>query len=106
MTDLSRIPDMLVISRNTAFTYRNKAVDTTAGCASLVRYVPEGEVQRSGNRVRATAQLIDAESDVHFWRERFDGDASDLFGFQGGDHKPDCGCSRPRAGGRGSCTVD
>src|SRR5262249_51792418 len=66
-TDLSRIPDMLVISRNTAFTYRNKPVDTKQIGRELgVRYVLEGEVQRSGNRVRVTAQLIDAETDVHF----------------------------------------
>jgi TolB-like protein/DNA-binding SARP family transcriptional activator len=82
-TDLSRIPDMLVISRNTAFTYRNKPVDTKQIGRELgVRYVLEGEVQRSGTRVRVTAQLIDAEADVHLWAERFDGDAGDLFALQ------------------------
>ena len=82
-TDLSRIPDMLVISRNTAFTYRNRPVDTKQiGRELAVRYVLEGEVQRSGNRVRVTAQLIDAEADVHLWAERFDGDAGDLFALQ------------------------
>ena len=82
-TDLSRIPDMLVISRNTAFTYRNKPVDTKQIGRELgVRYVLEGEVQRSGNRVRVTAQLIDAETDAHLWAERFDGDAGDLFALQ------------------------
>jgi len=82
-TDLSRIPDMLVISRNTAFTYRNKPVDTKQIGRELgVRYVLEGEVQRSGNRVRVTAQLIDAENDAHLWAERFDGDAGDLFALQ------------------------
>ena len=83
MTDLSRIPDMLVISRNTAFTYRNKPVDTKQIGRELgVRYVLEGEVQRSGNRVRVTAQLIDAEGDAHLWAKRFDGDAGDLFELQ------------------------
>src|SRR5215472_2559553 len=83
MTDLSRIPDMLVISRNTAFTYRDKPVDTRQIGRELgVRYVLEGEVQRSGSRVRVTAQLIDAETDVHLWAERFDGDAGDLFTLQ------------------------
>jgi TolB-like protein len=83
MTDLSRIPDMLVISRNTAFTYRDKPVDTKRIGRELgVRYVLEGEVQRSGNRVRVTAQLVDAEADVHLWAERFDGDAGDLFALQ------------------------
>src|SRR5215471_5830289 len=82
-TDLSRIPDMLVISRNTAFTYRNKPVDTKQIGRELgVRYVLEGEVQCSGNRVRVTAQLIDAQSDAHLWAERFDGDAGDLFALQ------------------------
>jgi TolB-like protein len=81
--DLSRIPDMLVISRNTAFTYRNKAVDTKQIGRELgVRYVLEGEVQRSGNRVRVTAQLIDAETDAHLWAERFTGDAGDPFALQ------------------------
>src|SRR6202035_5716612 len=79
-TDLSRIPDMLVISRNTAFTYRNKPVDTRQIGRELgVHYVLEGEVQRSGNRLRVAAQLIDAETDAHLWAERFDGDADDLF---------------------------
>ncbi len=82
-TDLSRIPDMLVISRNTAFTYRDNPVDTKQIGRELgVRYVLEGEVQRAGNRVRVTAQLIDAETDTHLWAERFDGDAGDLFALQ------------------------
>src|SRR5262249_25192938 len=59
-TDLSRIPDMLVISRNTAFTYRNKPVDTKQIGRELdVRYVLEGSVRRSGNRLHVNAQLID-----------------------------------------------
>jgi TolB-like protein/Tfp pilus assembly protein PilF len=83
MTDLSRIPDMLVISRNTAFTYRGKPVDTKQIGRELgVRYVLEGEVQRAGDRVRVTAQLIDAETDTHLWAERFAGDAGDLFALQ------------------------
>ena len=82
-TDLSRIPDMLVISRNTAFTYRDKPIDTKQiGREIGVRYVLEGEVQRWGNRVRVTAQLIDAETDAHLWAERFDGDSGDLFAVQ------------------------
>jgi TolB-like protein len=82
-TDLSRIPDMLVISRNTAFTYRGKPVDTKQIGRELgVRYVLEGDVQRSASRVRVTAQLIDAETDTHLWAERFDGDAGDLFALQ------------------------
>jgi TolB-like protein len=82
-TDLSRIAGMFVISRNTAFTYQNKRVDTKQVGRSLgVRYVLEGSVRRSGNRVRVNAQLIDAKSDAHLWAERFDGDTRDLFALQ------------------------
>jgi TolB-like protein/class 3 adenylate cyclase len=82
-TDLSRIANMFVISRNTAFTYRNKPIDTKQIGRELgVRYVLEGSVQRSGNQVRANAQLINAETDAHLWAERFDGGASDLFALQ------------------------
>jgi TolB-like protein len=73
-TDLSRIAGMLVISRNTAFTYRNKPLDTRQlGREMDVRYVLEGSVRRSGNQVRVNAQLIEAENDVHLWADRFDG---------------------------------
>jgi TolB-like protein/Flp pilus assembly protein TadD len=83
MTDLSRIPDMLVISRNTAFTYRGRPADTKQIGRELgVRYVLEGEVQRAGDQIRVTAQLIDAETDTHLWAERFAGDAGDLFALQ------------------------
>ena len=79
-TDLSRIPDMLVISRNTAFTYRDKPIDTKQiGRELCVRYVLGGDIQRSGSLVRVSAQLIDAETDAYLWAERFDGDAGDLF---------------------------
>jgi TolB-like protein/class 3 adenylate cyclase len=82
-TDLSRLADMFVISRNTAFAYRNKPVDTRQIGRELgVRYVLEGSVRRSGNRVRVNAQLIDAETDRHLWAERFDRDTGDLFALQ------------------------
>jgi TolB-like protein len=82
-TDLSRIANMLVISRNTAFTYRNKPVDTKQIGRELgVRYALEGSVRRSGSQVRVNAQLIDAETDTHLWAERFDGDIGDLFTLQ------------------------
>ena len=82
-TDLSRIPNMLVISRNTAFTYRSKPVNAKQIGRDLgVRYVLEGSVRRSGNQVRITAQLIDAETDAHLWAERFDHEVSDLFALQ------------------------
>jgi TolB-like protein/Tfp pilus assembly protein PilF len=82
-TDLSRIAGMFVISRNTAFTYRNKPVVTKQIGRELgVRYVLEGSVRRSGSRVRVTAQLIDAETDAHLWAEHFDSSAADLFALQ------------------------
>jgi TolB-like protein/class 3 adenylate cyclase len=82
-TDLSRIGHMFVISRNTAFTYRNKPVDGKQIGRDLgVRYVLEGSVQRSGNQVRVNAQLINAETDAHLWAERFDRDIGDLFALQ------------------------
>jgi TolB-like protein/class 3 adenylate cyclase len=81
--DLSRLPGMLVISRNTAFTYRNKSIDTKQiGHELGVRYVLEGSVRRSGNQLRVSAQLIDAATDAHLWAERFDRATSDLFEVQ------------------------
>jgi TolB-like protein len=82
-TDLSRIGDMLVISRNTAFTYQGKRVDTRQIGRELgVRYVLEGSVRLAGNQVRINAQLIDAETDSHRWAERFDRSVGDLFVLQ------------------------
>jgi TolB-like protein/class 3 adenylate cyclase len=82
-TELSRLANMFVISRNTAFSYRNKPVDTKQIGRELgVRYVLEGSVRRSGNRVRVNTQLIDAATDAHLWAERFDSDTGDLFALQ------------------------
>jgi TolB-like protein len=82
-TDLSRLESMLVISRNTALTYRNKLVDTRRIGRELgVRYVLDGSVQRSGKQVRIAAQLVDAATDAHLWAERFDRDTGDLFALQ------------------------
>ena len=106
-TDLSRIAGMLVISRNTAFTYQDKPVDTKQIGRELgVRYVLEGSVRRSGNRVRVNAQLIDAETDAHLWAERFDGDTGDLFAAARRDHEPDRGRAQPRTGRRGGRPPD
>jgi adenylate cyclase len=72
-TDLSRISDMAVISRNTAFTYKNKPVDTRQIGRDLdIRYLLTGSVRRAGNRLRVNTQLIDAEADAHIWADRFD----------------------------------
>ena len=82
-TDLSRLENMFVISRNTAFTYRNKPVDTKQIGRDLgVRYMLEGSVRRSGDRVRVNAQLIDALTDAQLWAERIDGNTSDPFALQ------------------------
>jgi TolB-like protein/class 3 adenylate cyclase len=82
-TDLSRLRNVLVISRNTAFTYKGKDVDAKQiGHELGVRYVLEGSVRRSGNQVRVNAQLIEAASNTHLWAERFDHDIGDLFAIQ------------------------
>ena len=82
-TDLSRLQDVLVISRNTAFTYKDQRVDAKQIGRELgVRYVLEGSVRRSGNQVRANAQLIDAATNAHLWAERFDHDIGDLLALQ------------------------
>ncbi|HEX4151889.1 MAG TPA: adenylate/guanylate cyclase domain-containing protein [Steroidobacteraceae bacterium] len=82
-TDLSRLANMFVISRNTAFTYRNKLIETKQIGRELgVRYVLEGSVRRSGSQVRVSAQLIDAATDAHLWAERFDHATGDLFVLQ------------------------
>ncbi|HZZ24525.1 MAG TPA: adenylate/guanylate cyclase domain-containing protein, partial [Roseiarcus sp.] len=82
-TDLSRIRGAVVIGRNTAFTYKGKAVDLKQiGRELNVRYVLEGSVQRGGARMRVNVQLIDAETGNHLWAERFDKPLTDLFDMQ------------------------
>jgi len=82
-TDLSRIHGSFVIARNTAFTYKGKSPDLRQiGRELNVRYVLEGSVQRSGDRLRMNVQLIDAESGKHLWAERFDKPCDDLFDMQ------------------------
>jgi TolB-like protein len=82
-TDLSRIGGSFVIGRHTAFTYKGKAVDLRQiGRELNVRYVLEGSVQRSGNRLRVNVQLNDAATGNHLWAERFDKPMADLFDMQ------------------------
>jgi len=82
-TDLSRIPAAFVIARNTAFTFKGKAVDVRLIGRELgVRYAMEGSVQSSGNRIRVNAQLIDTETGAHLWAERFDKPRADIFDMQ------------------------
>ncbi len=83
ITDLSKIAGLMVISRNSCFTYKGRAVDTrTVGRDLGVRSVLEGSIRRSGNRVRITAQLVDAATGGHLWAERYDRDLTDLFAVQ------------------------
>jgi adenylate cyclase len=82
-TDLSRTRNSFVIARNTAFTFKGKAIDAREIGKELgVRYLLEGSVQRDHNRVRVNAQLIDAESGAHLWADRFEEDLADVFKLQ------------------------
>lgn len=82
-TDLSRINGAFVIARNTAFTFKNKPVDARVVGRELgVRYVMEGSVQGSGDRIRVNAQLIDTATGAHLWAERFDKPRADIFDMQ------------------------
>jgi TolB-like protein/tetratricopeptide (TPR) repeat protein len=83
ITALSRIRWLFVIARNSTFTYKGQAVDVKQIGRELgVRYVLEGSVRKGGNRVRITAQLIDAETGTHLWADRFDGSLEDVFDLQ------------------------
>jgi adenylate cyclase len=82
-TALSCVRSLFVIARNSAFAYRNRAVDVRQIGSDLgVRYALEGSVRRAGNRLRVTTQLIDTTSGVHVWAERYDRDLSDIFAVQ------------------------
>jgi len=83
LTALSRCKGLFVIARNSSFTYKGKPVDVRQVGRELgIRYVLEGSVRRSSNRLRFTAQLIDATSGAHIWADRFEGDITDLFELQ------------------------
>jgi TolB-like protein/Tfp pilus assembly protein PilF len=83
ITALSRFHQFFVIARNSSFTYKGEAVDVKQVARELgVQYVIEGSVRRAGNRVRITAQLIDATSGNHIWAERYDRELDDIFTVQ------------------------
>ena len=83
ITELSRFRSLLVIARNSTFSYKGAAIDVRRIAKELgVRYVVEGSVRRGGNRIRVTAQLIDAETGAHVWADRWDRDLDDLFAVQ------------------------
>jgi adenylate cyclase len=83
ITDLSKVSALFVIARNSSFAYKGRAVRVQEIGRDLgVRYVLEGSIRKAGNRVRITAQLIDAGSGGHLWAERFDRDLTDIFATQ------------------------
>jgi adenylate cyclase len=83
ITDLSKIAGLMVIARNSSFTYKGRSVDVrTIGRELGVQSVLEGSIRRAGNRVRITAQLIDATSGGHLWADRYDRDLTDIFEVQ------------------------
>jgi TolB-like protein len=80
ITALSRYPSLFVIARNSSFAYKGRAVDIKQIGRELgVRYVLEGSLRTAGNRIRATAQLVEAETSKHVWAERYDRDLTDIF---------------------------
>ena len=83
ITELSKFRSLFVIARNSSFAFKGQPTDAKEVSAKLgVRYVVEGGVRRAGNRVRVTAQLIDAVDDKHIWAERYDRDLEDIFAVQ------------------------
>jgi TolB-like protein len=83
ITALSRLRWLFVIARNSSFTYKGRSVDVRqVGCELGVRYVLEGSVRKSANRVRITGQLIDVSMGAHIWADRFDGAIEDIFDLQ------------------------
>src|SRR5258705_4865136 len=82
-TELSRFSELIIIARNSAFQYKGKAVDIRQVGQELgARYVLEGSVRRSGDRIRITAQLVDAVTGVHRWAERYDRELVSVFAVQ------------------------
>jgi adenylate cyclase len=83
ITALSRYSSLFVIARNSSFTYKGRAVDVRLVGRELgVRYILEGGVRKATNRIRVTAQLVEAETGNHVWAERYDGDLADIFALQ------------------------
>jgi adenylate cyclase len=83
ITALVRYPSLFVIARNSSFTYKGGAVDVKQVGRELgVRYVLEGSLRKAGNRIRVTAQLVEAETGKHVWAERYDRDLADIFALQ------------------------
>jgi adenylate cyclase len=97
ITGLSKLRWFFVIARNSSFAYKGKAVDVKRAARELgVRYVLEGSVRKSGNRVRITAQLIDAATNHHIWADRYDGELTDIFELQDEITKKVVGAIEPK----------
>jgi TolB-like protein len=80
---LSRIKWLFVVARNSSFTYKGKTVDVKrVGHELGVRYLLQGSLRKDGNRVRISAQMIEAETGGHLWTERFDRPLDDIFALQ------------------------
>lgn len=83
ITELSRFRELVVVSRTSSFAFRGKAVPIAEVAKQLrVHYIVEGSIQKSGERVRITVQLIEASSDEHIWADRYDRDLKDIFALQ------------------------
>jgi eukaryotic-like serine/threonine-protein kinase len=100
ITDLARVPGLLVIARNSTFSYKGKPVDVKrVGEELRVRYVLEGSVQRSGDAVRVNAQLIDAGTGYHVWAEKYDRPMRDVFALEDDISRSVAGALRATLGG-------
>jgi adenylate cyclase len=83
ITDLSQVSALFVVARNTAFTYKGKAVEVTQAARKLnVRYILQGSVRKAAHRIRVNVQLIDGGTGDHLWSERYDRDFGDIFALQ------------------------
>ena len=83
ITDLSKVSQLFVIARNSAFVYKDKTFNVSDVCRELgVKFALEGSIRKAANRVRITAQLIDGMTGNHVWAERYDGDIDDIFDLQ------------------------
>ena len=83
ITAMSRYPSLFVIARNSSFTYKGRAIDVKVVGRELgVRYVLEGSLRKFGNRIRVTAQLVEAQAGNHVWAEHYDRDLADIFALQ------------------------
>ena len=83
ITELSRFRELQVVSRNPSFAFKGQSVPSAAIAEKLrVHYVVEGSIRKAGNRVRVTAQLIDARTDKHIWADKYDRLLEDIFAVQ------------------------